>query len=218
MAFCPGPCTERCCGQHRRCQQGFGGCKQPALSPCWVLEPRADVCYTCLALGTPGAANGCPRSRQGCWVPFQEGWGISRHHCLSFPFGRVLLLCTSLPDPQRWLLWRAGTCHHAGRGPHWGHAWPLRCLTQAGPCLPFPCQPLQRQPGLLSPSVQTGDTGCTAPGADKPPTHSHPIPQLAPRIYVHATGQGDLVPGLTISAAPWFSPWDPQTLSWVLPK
>ena len=126
----------------------------PAGSP----SPGPNPVNTSPALSTPGAANQCPGSRQGSWVPFQEGSGRSwhPHRCLSFPRGWVHLPHTSLPDPRRWLLRRAGTCRHAGRGPRQVRARPLRCLTQAGPCLPFRLPAASKAAGTAQPLGANG--------------------------------------------------------------
>ncbi|XP_054037140.1 uncharacterized protein LOC128900252 [Rissa tridactyla] len=156
---------------------------------------------TSAALSIPGAANRCPGSGQGGWVPFQECSGRSwhPHRCLSFPFGRVHLPRTSLPDPRRWLLRHAGTCHHAGRGPRRVRARPLRCLTQAGPCLPVPLPAPSKADGIAQPLRANSSHPLLCPGragTKKSPTHSCPTPHLALRSYIHPRGQGDQqVPG-----------------------
>lgn len=151
----------------------------PARSP----SPGPNPVSISPALSPPGVSNWCAGSRQRWWVPFQEGSGRSRHPrgCLSFPLGRVRLPRTSLPDPRRWLPRHAGTCCHAGRGPHRVRARPLRCLTQAGPCLPFPLPAASKAARIAQPlgANRSHRLLCPGRGGDQEvpkPLPFHPAP------------------------------------------
>ena len=149
------------------------------------LSPGPNPANASLAPSSPMRCKPVSRE-QGCsWVPFQVGLGRSRHPrpCLSFPLCQAPSLTHS-----------AGFCGVQGPAAAQGGDRPgdvpghYAAWVGQDPACCFHRRQLQRQLGLLSPSVQTGATG--SQGTKRSPTHSRPIQHLALRSYTHPTGQG----------------------------